>query len=58
MSSDAAKIEAKADPELAAGKYRIYLKSKLRHLASIFDGHVMAGYRSWDGLGNIEFRWF
>jgi hypothetical protein len=31
-----AKIEAKADPELAARS----LKSKLRHLASILDGQV------------------
>ncbi len=56
--SDAAKLDFKTDPELAAGKYRISLKSKLPHLASILDGHFVAGYQIWDRLGNIESRWF
>ena len=56
--SDAANFDFKTNPELAAGKYRISLKSKLRHLASILDGRFVAGYRSWDGLGNIESRCF
>ena len=46
--SDAANFDFKADPELAAGKYRISLKSKLPHLASILDGHFVAGYRIWE----------
>ncbi len=46
--SDAANFDFKADPELAAGKYRISLKSKLAHLASILDGHFVAGYRIWE----------
>ncbi len=43
----------KACPELAAGEYRISLKLKLTHLASILDGHFVAGYRIWEGLGRI-----
>ena len=35
--SDPANFVFKTDPELAAGKYRISLKSKLPHLASILD---------------------
>jgi hypothetical protein len=35
--SDAANFDFKACPELAAGEYRISLKSKLPHLASILD---------------------
>jgi hypothetical protein len=58
VGSDAAKLDFKTDPELAAGKYRISLKSKLPHLASILDGHFVAGYRIWDRLGYIEYRWF
>jgi hypothetical protein len=41
----------KACPELAAGEYRISLKLKLPHLASILDGHFVAGYQIWEGLG-------
>jgi hypothetical protein len=58
MRSVTAKIRAKADPELAAGKNRISLKSKLRHLASILDYHFVAGYRSWEGLCNIDLDGF
>ncbi len=46
--SDAANFDFKADPELAAGKYQISLRSKLPHLASILDGHFVAGYRIWE----------
>ena len=46
--SDAANFDFKADPELAAGKYQISLKSKLPYLASILDGHFVAGYRIWE----------
>jgi hypothetical protein len=45
---DAANFDFKADPELAAGKYQISLKSKLPHLALILDGHFVAGYRIWE----------
>ncbi len=56
--SDAANFNFKACPELAAGEYRISSKLKLPHLASILDGHFVAGYRIWEGLGSIESRWF
>ncbi len=42
--SDAANFDYKAYPELAAGENRISVKSKLPHLASILDGHFVAGY--------------
>jgi hypothetical protein len=58
IGSDAAKLDFKTDLELSAGKYRISLNSKLPHLASILDGHFVAGYRIWDRLDNIESRWF
>ncbi len=51
--SDAANFDFKACPELAAREYQISLKSKLPHLASILDGHFVAGYRIWEGLGRI-----
>ena len=44
-------------PDLAAAEYRILVKSKLPHLDSILDGHFVARYRIWDGLGKIESRW-
>jgi hypothetical protein len=56
--SDAANFDFKVCPELAAREYRISLKSKLPHLASILDGHFVAGYRIWEGLGRIGSRWF
>jgi hypothetical protein len=48
IGSDAANFDFKADPEQAAGKYQISLKLKLPHLASILDGHFVAGYRIWE----------
>ncbi len=44
LGTDAANFDFKACLELAAGEYRISLKSKLPHLASILDGHFVAGY--------------
>jgi hypothetical protein len=58
LGSDTANFDYKAYPELAAGENQISVKSKLPHLASISDGHFVAGYQIWEGLGRIGSRWF
>ena len=55
--SDAANFDFTMCPDLAAAEYRIWVKSKLPHLDSILDGHFVARYRIWDGLGKIGSRW-
>ena len=55
--TDAANFDFTMCPDLAAAEYRIWVKSKLPHLDSILDGHFVARYRIWDGLGKIESRW-
>ena len=59
MEGDLAQLKSNLDgnPDLAAGKNRISVDSKLPIPFPDLDGHFVAGNRIWEGASKIEFRW-